>query len=241
MARIFTIIAILCLLDVSYAGKHLYIINQNNSEFVADADLWELYFKSKYTGLSFSRSQGNDVQAIAAHMLHLCTNLTSNDTLFLVVTSHMIPNPNADKGMRGALLLKDDGSLPDLNKDVIWQYTVQYWLNHLEIKKVKTLVILNTCEPYLIADSIFAKSLQYITLVYTTNKQYSILYRDAGSIFVNSMFSAGNLPSMGKYCRYMRHDWLNKRYYQFYDEKAKFNAMELYPIHPVMFGNDFKF
>jgi hypothetical protein len=239
MARITVTILLISLSYFSVSAKiFVFIINQYDTAFVIDANKWQSYFNEKYKGVDIKRLSDYKIEEVNKQIKNYYELLNKNDTLILIITAHMIPNYYGEFGYRGAIILKLTDILPDLENDVIWQYQLLNWLDYFEKNSVRVLLILNTCEPYLIADSIQFRRYNYLTTFYSTNKEYCILSRSNGSLLINTLMKK-NLNTLYEYCNYLSNDWLKKEYYMFID--GGIDAMKFYPIKPMVIGNDFKF
>lgn len=240
MARALLILFFLLPVSRMTAGKYLFVINQRQQSFICDGDKWQEYFKTIYPGIDITKLKEYKAQEAACKMQEFLNKLTKNDTLILIVSSHMIPNPGGRTGEKGCIILDASKGLPDLNSGVIWQYTWQNWIDNLDKRNVTTFFILITCKPYLVIDPIFTARKMSLTVLLATDKDYSIFTKNGGSLMAQTMASK-KWKSASEFVNYAKNCWLDRSYYHFIDVTTGRNANEFYPISPVLLGKDFYF
>ncbi len=232
MGRIALIILLLFPTQL-FAGRYLFLLHQREQTFTADGNVWASFFKKKYPDLKIIYLKEYTAPECGGIVKKLGEDLSFKDTLIMVIAAHTI-----DK--MGATILKMVNNEVDFDNGIITSYTYKYWLTYLNEKRIRILVFLLTCQSEDIIPFELAKRLSYVTIVYGSDKGYTLFKSGVGSI-ISACFSENDLPDISSYIVCLTHEWKNKKYYQGSDMNNGWKIMDYYPMKPVMVGNNFYF
>jgi hypothetical protein len=235
MGRYLLIILLFLSLQVN-AGRYLFVINQKDPLFINDTKGWISYFQSRYRSIEVTTLTKYTNAEAGEIIRQYGLNLRQKDTLFIIATAHS--HTVNDNGFVILQMGKNDEV--NVNDHVIWHYTWEYWLNYLDLKHIRSLIILSVCDPFTLITRQAAEVKSYCTIVYCTDKSDNIMYQYYGSLMLITM-KQDMLSDMQSYIDYCSREWLDKRYYSGVDYRDGRSIMECYPIRPVMYGRNFYF
>lgn len=229
MAR-FVLIFIFILPVNLFAGKHLFILNQRDPTFIADAYLWQHFFIKHYPSIAITSLVDYSSGEVRRIFKEYEVSCTWQDTLILIITSHTVKNGNCT-------LLKL--SEPDVNvfDDLIFKSDYEQFLISLAKKHVRVLLIINSCDPFTVINPMFIMTLKNVTVIYSDEK-YSINQLGTGSL-IGQLVNCINLPDMASYINWLNDRYENKEYYYGYDKTIGEPIMNYFPQRSTMYGPNY--
>ena len=231
MARIAVILLLFC--PRLSAGEHLLLIAQNDPSFQADGRLWQNFFKghnSKLIVISLKEYSSQEVKVI---FNRLESKLTSKDTLILVISAHTVQYGYC------TILKFTKGDL-NLKTDLIFKEDYEAFLSSMNDKGIRTIVIMNSCEPTTVIHPAFIMSLKNVTIVYS-DEEYSICNKNEGSLAGIILQNSPQFSSLKQYLSWLNTKFLDKNLYYGFDKTLKKQISDYYPQKSTLYGPNFIF
>lgn len=229
MAR-FVLILIFILPGNLFAGKHLFIINQKDPTFIADACLWRHFFNKHLPSITITSLVDYSSGEVRGIFENYVASSTRHDTIILVITGHTVKNGNCT-------LLKLSESDINVFDDLVLKSDYEQFLTCLDEKQARVLVIINSCDPFTVINPIFIMTLKNTTVIYSDEK-YSINQLGTGSL-IGQLVNCINLPDMASYINWLNDRYENKEYYYGYDKTIGEPIMNYFPQRSTMYGPNY--
>lgn len=230
MARYLLIIS-LFITSSCFAGKHLLIINQQDNTFQADALLWQKFFMLNLKIKDVKRLDEYTGAEVKTIFKEYSQNLTSEDTLLMVVSAHTVENGNCT-----LLRVPNNQDIFDL---VVFKDTYQSFFESLSNKDLRLLLIVNSCDPFTVFPPSLCDKYKWLTIVYTS-EEYSIGVENTGSLF-SLVIQGMRFPDMKSCVEYANLILLDRRLYWGNDKTVNKPILANYPQKSTMYGPNFEF
>lgn len=215
------------------AGKHLLLITQQEDTFVLDGYCWQSFFEQSSGTMPATRLKSFTADEVKSVFNNLSYSLKDSDTLYFIVSAHTVKYGNCT-------LLR----IPDLNdinlaRDYVFRDDYEAFLSALNVKKIRVLLIINSCEPHTVIPTSFTMKFQYLTIMYS-DENYSLFIQGIGSL-ASQLLNGLCFSDLDTLVNYLNHAYLDEALYHGYDDAIKQDIKELYPQQSIIYGNNISF